>query len=96
MYNNLTSINSEIVFSTVPLSSKGRKVFQVSPILTIQELDVVRKILVIHNFIKASVSTAKVAAIMDIIADNAVIKNYTALESKVKEILSVSNSHIKK
>lgn len=96
MYDNLTDISSEIIFSTIPLNDKGKEVFQVSPILTIQELNVVRKILAMHNFVSANIPITKISAIMDVVADNATIKNYETLENRVKEILSIPEIHIKR
>ena len=95
-YNNLKSITSEIVFSTIDLPNKGKEVFKVSPILSAREINVVRKVLVMHNFINSKLQTTKLAAIMDVVADNAQIQNYEKLENGIKEILTLPESHIKK
>lgn len=89
-YDSQKNIDAGIVLSTVPLKRHDRDVLVVHPVMNEVELEDLRKRLVAHQMIKPQISANRLNALLDVIADNAVIKNQTALVTGIKEVLTFS------
>lgn len=74
----------------MPLKRHDRDVLVVHPVMNEVELEDLRKRLVAHQMIKPQISANRLNALLDVIADNAVIKNQTALVTGIKEVLTFS------
>ena len=89
-YNLQTKVNADVVLSTIPLKRHNQDVIVVHPILNHQELDALRKRLVVQGVIRSHVSTDRLSALLDVISDNTKIINQSALINGIKEVLTFS------
>ncbi|MEH1648101.1 PTS sugar transporter subunit IIA [Pediococcus pentosaceus] len=90
-YNNISKIEYSLVISTTPLNERGTQVIQLSPILTLHDLSMLKKLFIANKVTRIVSARSKYSALMDIISDTAKIKDYTRISEKVKEILAINS-----
>lgn len=89
-YQSMKMIEDNIVISTIPLGKLNRDVIKVDPILDENGLNYLQKQLSIHNIVNSKEQSNQIHSLLDVIADNADIKNISGLIVGLKEVLTFS------
>ncbi|BDZ32299.1 BglG family transcription antiterminator [Lactiplantibacillus brownii] len=89
-YQSMEKIKDSIVISTIPLGKLNRDVIKVDPILDENGLNYLQKQLSIHNVVNSKGQLNQIHSLLDVIADNADIKNISGLIVGLKEVLTFS------
>lgn len=92
----ITSIKEKVVITTVSLSKKIKKkipILKVNSILTNDDLNNIDKFFQMNNIATTANFQTEFKSIMDIISDYTQIKNSSALENGIKQVLLNRRSH---
>lgn len=87
-YLAMSHIEEDIVLSTIPLKQKNKEVLNLRPVMNDDELNELKKKLISKGITLSNLSQDRVSALLDVIADNAEIKNQVGLVTGLREVLS--------
>ena len=94
-YQHLTTIKEDVVLSTVSIETKNKPVILVDSVLSEGSVVLLQRKLIRNGIVSQSLDQ-RLSALLDVIEANTQVKNYEALVTGVKDILSQQPKSVEK